>query len=520
MGETIRSERSSLRQRGVTLVSYGTFGFFLVTLPLLPPQFSLFGGTLYHLEGFGGAIAAAIATLFVSTIVVLGFRSRTFPSSFLHCGFFAGIVCYAITFLLRCLLLSGLSSPGILVEFVDALCLVAAFVPMLYWGLLYARLPLRDALVYFGVSFAFGGFLNVLFVSRVFETSPVVVAIVALAGVMYPCLSTLFVAWPRLSSGDSAIHQMVPLGNSDVSGAWTRGHDENVFAESDTTKRHTLRTLLLTFNFCLGLFILVLISSARCGAYEAHAIPESFRLLESLALPCGGVLVAVFFLLRRSVSLSSLMDAYIPMAGAVFLLTAQCAVGTPMFSLSFFMSHVLMAAIAAMAFAALSAVSSRGEIPSVVLYTSAYAGMSICSLLGVGLYRFVGASAIGSTLLFIISSYFVYVTLSALLKSRKLIGDMARSSEEEKGVRFLAPEMGSARSFGEACQEFSSQHNLTSRENEVLLLLSAGHSSPYIAARLYISENTVRTHMRNMYRKLGVSSKEELVQLLEKEIGA
>ena len=87
-------------------------------------------------------------------------------------------------------------------------------------------------------------------------------------------------------------------------------------------------------------------------------------------------------------------------------------------------------------------------------------------------------------------------------------------------MRFLAPEMGSARSFSEACQEFSSQHNLTSRENEVLLLLSAGHSSPYIAARLYISENTVRTHMRNMYRKLGVSSKEELVQLLEKEIGA
>ena len=47
------------------------------------------------------------------------------------------------------------------------------------------------------------------------------------------------------------------------------------------------------------------------------------------------------------------------------------------------------------------------------------------------------------------------------------------------------------------------------RELEVLGLMASGLSGPQIAARLYISANTVKTHVRNIYRKLNVNSRAE-----------
>jgi len=45
---------------------------------------------------------------------------------------------------------------------------------------------------------------------------------------------------------------------------------------------------------------------------------------------------------------------------------------------------------------------------------------------------------------------------------------------------------------------------LTTREEEVLALLAAGHSNRKIAESLFITRDTVRWHMRAIYRKLGV----------------
>jgi DNA-binding CsgD family transcriptional regulator len=48
---------------------------------------------------------------------------------------------------------------------------------------------------------------------------------------------------------------------------------------------------------------------------------------------------------------------------------------------------------------------------------------------------------------------------------------------------------------------------LTPRQNDLLRLLAAGHSNAQIARRLGISEGTVRTHLENIYERLGVSSR-------------
>jgi DNA-binding NarL/FixJ family response regulator len=51
---------------------------------------------------------------------------------------------------------------------------------------------------------------------------------------------------------------------------------------------------------------------------------------------------------------------------------------------------------------------------------------------------------------------------------------------------------------------------LTPRETDVLELLQAGRSNAEIAAALHVSVETVRTHARRIYRKLGVKTRREL----------
>jgi DNA-binding NarL/FixJ family response regulator len=53
---------------------------------------------------------------------------------------------------------------------------------------------------------------------------------------------------------------------------------------------------------------------------------------------------------------------------------------------------------------------------------------------------------------------------------------------------------------------------LTPREAAVLELLQNGRSNGEIAAQLHVGVETVRTHARNIYRKLGVRSRRELAR--------
>jgi DNA-binding CsgD family transcriptional regulator/signal transduction histidine kinase len=55
--------------------------------------------------------------------------------------------------------------------------------------------------------------------------------------------------------------------------------------------------------------------------------------------------------------------------------------------------------------------------------------------------------------------------------------------------------------------------NLAARELEVLQLLTAGQRNRSIAAALSISENTVKFHIRNLFRKLNVRSRTEAIAL-------
>jgi DNA-binding CsgD family transcriptional regulator len=55
--------------------------------------------------------------------------------------------------------------------------------------------------------------------------------------------------------------------------------------------------------------------------------------------------------------------------------------------------------------------------------------------------------------------------------------------------------------------------DLTPREREVLVLMGAGATNAAIASRLVVSENTVKSHVKHILRKLGAGNRAEAVAL-------
>jgi ATP/maltotriose-dependent transcriptional regulator MalT len=60
------------------------------------------------------------------------------------------------------------------------------------------------------------------------------------------------------------------------------------------------------------------------------------------------------------------------------------------------------------------------------------------------------------------------------------------------------------------------EEKLTSRELEILKHLTTGNPISAIAKQLHISQNTMKTHLRNVYRKLDVDGRHSAVDKAKK----
>ncbi len=72
-----------------------------------------------------------------------------------------------------------------------------------------------------------------------------------------------------------------------------------------------------------------------------------------------------------------------------------------------------------------------------------------------------------------------------------------------------------SRDEGLAVAEASRHYQLSRRESQVLGLVVDGHRVPQIARQLRISPHTVRNHLKGIFRKVGVTSQGELIELFK-----
>ncbi|EYT62395.1 LuxR family transcriptional regulator [Dietzia sp. UCD-THP] len=96
--------------------------------------------------------------------------------------------------------------------------------------------------------------------------------------------------------------------------------------------------------------------------------------------------------------------------------------------------------------------------------------------------------------------------LSKSLSGEQLVGSVERIAAGER-VRLLGHD-GEHRSAG---MWPTGDVGLTPRESEMLALIAQGRSNEEIAAVCYLSINTVKTYIREAYRKIGVTTRPQAV---------
>ncbi len=71
-----------------------------------------------------------------------------------------------------------------------------------------------------------------------------------------------------------------------------------------------------------------------------------------------------------------------------------------------------------------------------------------------------------------------------------------------------------------ACEQIAADCGLTARETELLSLYAQGRDAAYIERTLFLSRNTVKSYAKSLYGKIGVHSKQEVIELVDREMSA
>ena len=229
--------------------------------------------------------------------------------------------------------------------------------------------------------------------------------------------------------------------------------------------------------------------------------------LSSLTGPAlMGAAVALTVMHDRGTSPLRRFNEYVfPLAVAVLLVIPPVSQAQPTWApLTGACSSASFALIALTAWCALTATARSSNAPATAVFGLGIA-WSALTFLG-GLYAILIVGEHGRTLCLVaLALYLVLIAVS-----------FARASQEERASRIDGPTVDDARSLiRRRCDELTEQFGLSPRENDVLYYLGRGYNHAYIAKKLYISENTVRTHVRHIYTKLDVGSREEIIDLID-----
>lgn len=102
---------------------------------------------------------------------------------------------------------------------------------------------------------------------------------------------------------------------------------------------------------------------------------------------------------------------------------------------------------------------------------------------------------------------------AALIPSPTL-DDMGNPISGESGMGLDSASASSSVSLDQQCETFAARYGLTNRELDVLRLIAAGRDVPYIERELVLAKSTVKTHIKHIYTKCDVSSRQALLDEL------
>ena len=139
--------------------------------------------------------------------------------------------------------------------------------------------------------------------------------------------------------------------------------------------------------------------------------------------------------------------------------------------------------------------------------------MAAAAFVGVALTSLLGALDAGPNLAGAVSS----AATLALTLAMVLVLDEGWTSSTWYLLESASRQTSTTDALSQSCSALAQRAGLTAREEQVCSYLALGRSARYIAAELGIAVSTVNFHVRHVYEKLGVSSKQELIEMVENQ---
>lgn len=224
-----------------------------------------------------------------------------------------------------------------------------------------------------------------------------------------------------------------------------------------------------------------------------------------LALACL-ILLVYCVKLHHSLSITTLYFAAFPVLATS--LVAMSIFGTQ-FELAFaVISHTVYNLVSLVAIFESIRINRDKKLPVILIYSIFTFVVYFASTIGAWIGDAVGSFFLNSTLVSVISLVLVYCLSLVVVSLYRSELKRRTASEHDKAHETRDP-------VEDACMLIAQERQLTPREATILDHIAHGRNVPAIAEKMFLSKETIRTHVKGLYRALGVHSRQEVIDLIE-----
>lgn len=244
------------------------------------------------------------------------------------------------------------------------------------------------------------------------------------------------------------------------------------------TDHYNLRTIHTLWKIMLGVAIYGLIvgivrGSSFSPAGETFGFVTTAHHLAEIAM--GAFMLVWVFRLKRSIDVANLWRIVVVVTMVGLLMLADIA--------------------------------HHSELHPFTVFSAGWVAYALPLSIGIAMASAVPPGLASS--LVILLAYLSSMAVIFLLNDRNFSRQRLLADLSEPPVEVSAYE-----AIDRSCVLIGREKGLTPREVEVMQLLCRGRSKGYIAETFMLSENTVRSHSKNLYRKLDVHSVQEMLALI------
>ncbi len=265
----------------------------------------------------------------------------------------------------------------------------------------------------------------------------------------------------------------------------------------------------------LGTAILSFMSGLMLQVTTRQDIPLSTFQQTSLvtqAVVVGALLLPALFVKNRP-SLGSVYKVALPLSAAGFLLLPLIWNGVGGLANACAQLGTLVAGI--ILWCMLANAVHDTKLPAALLFSCSLMCTSAAQLTGT-LVGFLHADTIGQgdlelTAVALVAVYLVAMVSMFLFKDKNLQGVDAAT---DASIIPVAERLGDALEV--RCGVLAQTYGFTPREAEILVYLGQGRTARAVSEKLVVSENTVKYHIKSIYQKLDVHTRDEVIDLIER----